>query len=254
MDYKTVAEAKDLPGLRLALTIGGPAPWSQAAKSILEVKHIPYVPVAQHAGEANAELVAWTGHRNAPVAVYDTEPARTGWYEILLLAERLAPTPSLLPSEIEDRALMIGLSNELCGEQGFTWQARHIMFDTVIKLQGDAFKQSPMVSAYDYSADNAAAAPAKIVPILRALSARLHAQQRAGSSYFIGSQLTALDLYWANMSQVIDPYPPDKNPMPDFFRSIWAPVRQAVESAVDPVLIAHRDFIFEQHLSLPLDF
>ena len=254
MEYKTVAEAKDLPGLRLALTIGAPAPWGQAAKSILEVKRIPYVPVAQHAGEANAELVAWTGHRNAPVAVYDNEPARTGWYEILLLAERLAPTPSLLPSAVEDRALMIGLSNELCGEQGFGWQARHIMFDTVIKMQGEAFRQSPMVAAYGYSADNAAAAPAKIMPILRALAGRLHAQQRTGSRYFIGAQLTALDLYWANMSQVIDPYPPDKNPMPNFFRSMWAPVREAVESAIDPVLIAHRDFIFEQHLSLPLDF
>ena len=42
--------------------------------------------------------------------------------------------------------------------------------------------------------------------------------------------------------------------MPNFFRSIWAPVRQAVEAAIDPVLIEHRDFIFEQHLSLPLDF
>lgn len=254
MEYKTVAEAKDLPGLRLALTIGGPAPWSQAAKSILEVKNIPYVPVTQRGGEANAELVAWTGHRNAPVAVYNDEPPRTGWYEILLLAERLTPTPSLIPSKVEDRALMIGLSNELCGELGFTWQARHIMFDTVLKLQGDAFKKSPMFSAYGYSADNAAAAPAKITPILHALSARLHTQKAAGSRYFVGTGLTALDLYWANMSQIIDPYPPDKNPMPDFFRTLWAPVRAAVESAIDPMLIQHRDFIFEQHLSLPLDF
>ena len=99
MEYKTVAEAKDLPGLRLALTAGGPAPWSQAAKSIFQVKHIPYIPVAQHGGQANEDLVAWTGHRNAPVAMYDKEPARTGWYEILMLAERLAPTPSLLPQQ-----------------------------------------------------------------------------------------------------------------------------------------------------------
>ncbi len=254
MEYKTVAQAKDLPGLRLALTSGGPAPWSQAAKSILEVKKIPYVAVAQHGGEANEELVTWTGHRNAPVAVYENEPPRTGWYEILLLAERLAPTPSLVPSRVEDRALMIGLSNELCGEQGFTWQARHIMFDTVLKIQGEAFKKSPMVSAYGYSADNAAAAPTKMRPILRALSDRLHAQKRDGSPYFIGTQLSALDLYWANMSQIVDSYPPDKNPMPNFFRTIWAPVRSAVESAIDPVLIEHRDFIFEQHLSLPLDF
>ncbi len=254
MEYKTVAEAKDVPGLRLALTVGGPAPWSMAAKSILHVKKIPYIPVAQHGGQANEELMAWTGHRNAPVAMYNKEPARTGWYEILLLAERLAPTPSLLPQSVEERALMIGLSNELCGEEGFTWQARHIMFDSVIKAQGDAFKQNPMVQAYSYSPQNAAAAPGKMIPILQALSARLQKQQSAGSRYFIGNQLTALDLYWANMSQVVDPYPPDKNPMPEFFRQIWAPVRPAVGSALDPILIAHRDYIFAQHLTLPLDF
>jgi glutathione S-transferase len=254
MQYKTVAEAKDLPGLRVALTVGGPAPWSQSAKSILQVKNIPYIPVAQHGGQANKELVAWTGHRNAPVAVYNNEPARTGWYEILLLAERLAPTPSLLPQKVEDRVMMIGFSNELCGEEGFTWQARHLMFDTLLKTQGEAFRQSPMFQAYGYSPENVAAAPGKMMPILEALSARLHKQQEAGSRYFVGDQLTALDLYWANMSQIIDPYPPEKNPMPDFFRQIWAPVRTAVESAIDPILIAHRDFIFERHLTLPLDF
>jgi len=42
--------------------------------------------------------------------------------------------------------------------------------------------------------------------------------------------------------------------MPDFFRQIWAPVRAAVASAIDPQLIAHRDYIFSRHLTLPLDF
>lgn len=254
MEYKTVAEAKDLPGLRLALTVGGPAPWSMAAKSLFEVKQIPYIPVAQYGGQANEELVVWTGHRNAPVAMYNNEPARTGWYEILLLAERLAPTPALLPQPVEDRAVMLGLSAVLCGEEGFTWQARHLMFDTLLKLQGDTFKKSPMFHAYGYSAQNAAAAPAKMLPTLHTFAARLHRQHEAGSRYFVGEQLTALDLYWAYMSQIIDPYPPEKNPMPGFFRQLWAPVRTAVESAIDPILIAHRDFIFAQHLTLPLDF
>jgi hypothetical protein len=254
MDYKTVAEAKDLPGLRLALTVGGPAPWSMAAKSILHVKKIPYIPVAQSGGQANEELVAWTGHRNAPVAMYDKEPARTGWYEILMLAERLAPTPSLVPQNVEDRVRMIGLSNELCGEEGFTWQARHIMFDALVKAQGEAAKQNPMVQAYGYSAQNAAAAPGKMIPILNALAVQLHRQEKAGSRYFIGNQLSALDIYWAYMSQIVDTYPPEKNPMPDFFRQIWVPVRAAVESAIDPIVIAHRDYIFAQHLTLPLDF
>jgi len=78
--------------------------------------------------------------------------------------------------------------------------------------------------------------------------------EAAGSLYFVGKELTALDLYWANMSQVVDPYPPEKNPMPEFFRQIWAPVRAAVEKAIDPILITQRDYIFTQHLTLPLDF
>ena len=43
------------------------------------------------------------------------------------------------------------------------------------------------------------------------------------------------------MSQIIEPSPPEKNPLP-FFRQLWAPVRTAVESAINPVRIAHRDF------------
>ncbi len=254
MEYKTVAEAKDLPGLRLALTTGAPAPWSQSAKSILHVKKIPYTPVAQQGGGANEELLAWTGHRNAPVAMYENEPARTGWYEILLLAERLAPTPSVLPHNVADRAIMIGLCNEICGEQGFTWQARHIMFDTVLKTQGEGFKKSPMFSAYGYSEQNVKAAPSKIIPILEALAIRLHDQKKTGRQYFVGDQLTALDLYWANMSQIIEPYPPEQNPMPDFARQMWQAVQAALGSAIDPLLIEQRDFIFEKHLTLPLDF
>ena len=144
---------------------------------------------------------------------------------------------------------MIGLSAELCSEEGFTWQARHLMFDTLLKTQGDAFKKNPMFQAYGYSAQNAAAAPAKMISILQALSARLHKQNRAGSRYFVGNQLTALDLYWANMSQIIAPYPPEKNPMPDFFPQFWAPVRTAVESAIDPILIEH-EILFLRSISL----
>ena len=69
----------------------------------------------------------------------------------------------------------------------------------------------------------------------------------------MGDRLTALDLSWANMSQIITLDPPEKNPMPEFFRQLWAPVRVAVESALDPGLIVHRDIIFAQYLMLPLD-
>jgi hypothetical protein len=51
MEYKTVAEAKDWPGLRLTLTVGSPALWSQSAKIVFHVRHIPYIPVAQYVSD-----------------------------------------------------------------------------------------------------------------------------------------------------------------------------------------------------------
>ena len=97
MEYRSVSEARDMPGLRLVLTAGVPGPWGEAAKSILHVKKIPYTAVAQLGGMENEDLVAWTGRANAPVAVYGSEAPRDGWAEILLLAERLAPEPRLVP-------------------------------------------------------------------------------------------------------------------------------------------------------------
>ena len=65
-----------LSGLRLVLTAGVPGPWGEAAKGVFHVKGVPFARVRQEAGAANQELVEWTGHDNAPVAVYDDERAR----------------------------------------------------------------------------------------------------------------------------------------------------------------------------------
>ena len=130
MKYYEVAEAKDMGGLRLVLTAMVPGPWGESAKKILDYKQIPYIPVAQHAGKENEDLVAWTGIRNAPNAMYEDEAPRTGWYDILMLAERLAPERPLLPARSEERAEVLGICAEICGEWGFGW-ARRAMMGTV---------------------------------------------------------------------------------------------------------------------------
>jgi hypothetical protein len=56
--------------------------------------------------------------------MYNNERPRAGWAEILLLSERLAPNPSLLPKDAVDRALVFGLAHEICGEQGLAWSRR----------------------------------------------------------------------------------------------------------------------------------
>src|ERR1700752_3766011 len=113
-----------MPGLRLVLTTGVPGPWGEAAKGIFHAKGIPFARVAQSAGADNDEIFAWTGHRNAPTAMYDDEPARTSWREILWLAERLRPQPALLPDDPEERVRCLGLSEELMGVGGFGWCRR----------------------------------------------------------------------------------------------------------------------------------
>ena len=108
VDYVKVEDARDQKGLRLALTMGVPGPWSRAAKYIFEYKGIAFIPVGQMGARENAELYDWTGHRNAPVAVYGDEAPRVGWYEIIMLAERIAQAPGLLPHGSAARAEMFG--------------------------------------------------------------------------------------------------------------------------------------------------
>ena len=68
MDYLTIEQVKKQSGLRLVLTRDVPGPWSEAAKAVLRWHEIGYKAAEQIGGRDNPELVAWTGHRNAPIA------------------------------------------------------------------------------------------------------------------------------------------------------------------------------------------
>src|SRR2546430_11485483 len=88
------------------------------------VKKLPYVKVRQELGGENLPLLRWSAQTTAPVFVYENERPRSLWSDQLYLAERLGPEPQLIPEGIQDRMLMFGLSNELCGENGFGWSRR----------------------------------------------------------------------------------------------------------------------------------
>ena len=266
MEYLDVAEARSLGGLRLVLTAHVPGPWGESAKKILEYKAIPYAPVAQHAGKENADLVAWTGIRNAPIALYQDEAPRTGWFEILMLAERLAPDRPLLPARSEDRALVIGICAELCGEWGFGWARRAMMGsphagapdpERLARLSPAPFAPADsarMRKSYSLSVGGAAEAAARCADILCMLAARLHRQKAEGAPYLVGDQITACDIYWTVFSMALEPLPHALNPMPDWMRIGYDMIGPVIEAVKDPILLEHRDFIYERHLSLPLDF
>jgi hypothetical protein len=258
MKYITVEEAKSASGLRLVLTGGLPAPWSEGAKGVFRARNVDYIPVLQKGGAPNEALVEWTGHRNAPTALYNDEPARVSAVDMINLGERLGSGPSLVPDNIYERVLMFGLLNELAGENGLAWNARVLMFGAMIETAGEeAMADNPMLREYHYSSADLASAPGRVINILQTLSAQLESQREIGSRYFIGENFSALDIYWACFSQMLDALPADVNPMPDFMRHVWGLLAKSVTSTgydIDPALLAHRDFIFPNHLQWPLDF
>ena len=249
-EYVDIETAKQLRGLRLVLTAGVPgAPWTEAAKAVFEAKKIPFVRVAQRPGVTDAALREWTGHANAPIAMYEDERARPGWLEILHLAERLAPVPRLIPLSSSDRVLMFGLANELMSEDGLVWCRRLMMFDQMgnsgfVKLRG---------RDYGYTAEDARRAPQRVLDILALFAEQWRAQRALGRRYLVGDALSAVDLYWATMVAIIAPLPPEACPMPEGLRQGYSGSPEHIRAALDPALLEHRDFIYRTCLTLPVD-
>ena len=258
MQYLSVKVAKDMPGLRLVLTAQMPGPWGEAAKYILGARNLEFVPVEQLAMETNDDLFAWTGMRNAPIAMFEDEPPQSTWHEILLLAERIGSGPSLIPEDPIDRALMLGFSTEICGPDGFAWNRRLEMMGrpSTRNPSGDTSKydMTRMTKTYGVSPETIANSPGRMISIMRGLAAQLHKQAAAGSDYLIGQQLSACDLHWAAFSGFIAPLPHALCPMPDFMRDNYTHLTPELAAALDPILLEHRDRVYQRHVKLPMDF
>ncbi len=250
MEYLSVKEAETKPGLRLVLTAGVPGPWSESAKALFRHHQVAYLPVRQEGGRDNPELVAWTKHRNAPIALYNDEAPRVRWLELLDLAERLGKGPSLFPEDRTNRMLMVGLVNEIAGENGFAWNARLLMLNATYQAVGDKAYKNPMLKDYQFDPENIARVTKSLNDFLAYLAAHMRAQS---SPYLIGDQFSAADLYWAYFSNLLQPQPAAINPMPDFLRKSYQLTATVLEP-FDDILVSHRDKIFEQHLETPLTF
>lgn len=250
----SITEARNLPGMRLVLLPGLPSPWSQAAKGIFEVKKIPYLRVHQLDEDPPELLRDWTGQESFPVAAWERERPRSGWAEILLLAERLEPEPSLLPAGQADRALFFGLAHEICGEMGLGWCCRLIMIHNGLKANPEAAFLSDLGEKYGYhSPDLGERAVGRVIAILNQLDALLELRRRDGEHYFFGKRVSALDIYWAAFSNLIDPLPPEQCPMPDALRPMFTQSDPRIKAAFTPALSFHRDYVFHEHLVLPME-
>lgn len=253
-NYIEVAEARAMSGLRVVLMAGVPSPWSEALKGILHVKRLPYVRVRQVLGGTNEELRQWTAQSGAPVAVWNDERPRITWVEQLLLAEELRPEPALIPPAPEDRALLIGLCHEICGEMGLGWCLRLMALHAAGEghaVSSDFIRM--LQTKYGYSPVRAIAAPERVADILRMLDVRLRAQRQLGNRFFMGPQLTALDVYWAAFAGMLRALPPDLCPMDEQLRQTYTNTNPVVQAALTPLLFEHRDAVYRDYLELPVE-
>ena len=269
LDYVTIEQARNMSGLRVVLgAYPVPGPWRESCKGVLYVKGLDYTCVKSANADASdlaigmdntqSELIAWTGQASAPVIAYNDELPRSKWYDQLLLAERLAPNRPLIPNDIEQRIRMYGLANELLGENGLVWKKRHLMVDQPLKALPENDEQRAfwvfLGDKYGYSPEAAERAGHEIAEILTVFDQQLAAQKAAGSRFLIGDRLSAVDIYWAAACGLLSPMEEARCPMVDGFRGPYGNDHPAVAKALSNELIAHRDFIYEEFLELPIVF
>ncbi len=255
MKYHSVAEAREMDGLRLALGVQTPGPWGLAARALFKFRNVPFVPVQQDVGGSNEELVAWTGIRNAPVAVYNDEKPRENWFDIMNLAERLGSGLSLFPDDPVGRALAIGFSAEICGEGGFGWSRRISMAAKPAPESGEIDPSMVrIVQAYDVLAENVPDAIERVVSIMQGLAKQLRRQAEAGSPYLVGDRCGACDIHWACFSTLVGPLDEDAIFMVPEMRANFEAMQPEIRDVLDPILFEHRDRIWRDHIGLPVDY
>jgi glutathione S-transferase len=110
-----------------------------------------------------------------------------------------------------------------------------------------------LAERYAYSPEAAAASKRRTLEIVELLAAQLRAQRAAGRRYLVGGELSALDVYWATFAVLLDPLSEEHCRMDPGLRASYT-ARDPRLRAAAADLLAHRDFVYREHLGLPLDF
>ena len=252
-EYVSVEDAIARRGLRMVVLGKVPSPWGEAAKGIFHVKGVDFAAVRLVYDDA--ALKSWAGQLSAPVAIHDDEPPRSGWAEILMLAERLAPQPALLPLEPE-RARPRGaaggevlrpgrsrlVSPPAAGARGAHERRR-------LRL---ARGRLPGRQVWLRCRRGGAVHAARGCELLGELAGILRSRRDAGETYYLGDELSAVDIYSATFMALFSPLPQEQCDMHPGLRAAFEWLDPETARALDPVLLEHRDMMYARHLQLPL--
>ena len=252
IDFVETPEAISANGLRMTVVSGVPSPWGEAAKLLFHVKNIPWRAV--RLDPSDDQQVEWTGEKSAPVAIYDNESPRGDWDQILLLAERLAPDPSMLPADPSEKTAMLAIAKEIMSKGGLLWFRRLQLVDAGLKDEGGFSKPVAeyLARKYGHSEQSGVEADKTVIHYLNKLSAMLREQRDAGSRHFRTDGLSCLDIYSAAAMALFKPLPQDVCAMRESTRAAFETLNPATAAALDPLLIEHRDAVYEETAALPL--
>jgi glutathione S-transferase len=251
-EYLPVDEAMTRRGLRMVVVGKVPSPWGEAAKGIFHIKRIEWAAV--RLTYDNDALKTWAGQLSGPVAILDDEAPRSGWKEILTLAERLAPAPPLLPAEESAREQVLMLSEKFCGREGLGWHRRlQLIHAGLAKLGGFSERVAGYLGGkYGYDPARAPESAPRVMELLLEFAALLKSRHASGERYYLGNSLTAVDIYSATFMALFRPLPEESCAMHAGTRAAFEWHDPATAAALDPILIAHRDMMYARHLELPL--
>jgi len=245
--------ARRAPGLRLVVLAGVPSVWSEAAKGVFQSKGLAFVAVRLRLD--SDDVRAWTGVSNAPVVVFDDQPPLHGWSDILALAERLAPSPSLLPAEPDAAAGIWDLCHAISGQGGLMWSARLLLIHASLTSDGrEGFPlgiSRALASRYGYAPEAVGGARVQVRRALAQFDALL---TRAGATpgYLHGQALSAADIHLAAATACLSLFPDDLCPVSPRVRQALGALHAAVRDALPASLLEHRDFVYSRHLELPI--
>jgi glutathione S-transferase len=252
VEYVSVEDAIARRGLRMVVVAKVPSPWGEAAKGFFHLKRIDFVAV--RLVYDHEPLKQWAGQLSGPVAIYDDEPPRSGWAEILMLAERLAPAPALLSPVPEIRAQQLLLADKFCSQGGLGWNRRLQMVHAGHTKTGGFGERVAgyLGGKYGYDAAAADQYEARVIGLLGEFAGVLRAQRAARRNYYVGDQLSAPDIYSATFMALFKPLPPEQCDMHPGVRAAFEWLNEATARALDPILLEHRDMVYARHLQLPL--
>lgn len=254
MSFKFLAfeEAQQqVDSIKLVVVQAIPSPWSEVVKELLRLKSIDFCAV--HLQPRDPKMQQWAGSASAPSLLVPGDAARTQWKEILLYLETQGPT--LLPSDLQERDESLELIGEILDPGGLCWSRR--LVGIAAGLAGTGGYPLPIAKylAAKYGPVEPQAvdrAHERCLSILERLTSLLREQRSKDSPYFSGSALSALDVYAATAMAVFSPLPEAQCPMNPTMRLAFESLDEATRKALDPALLEHRDFIYREHLELPV--